>query len=457
MHPKERKSFRDYKINRQLLDALSEAGYTELTPVQEKVLGPALSGQDLIGVAPTGTGKTATYALPLLRKLNFPQGDDVRALVLTPTRELAIQVGEHIRMLGKYTGLRTVVIYGGVGPTRQVEEISAGLDILVATPGRFMDIYLAGHLVVKKLQFMVIDEADKMMDMGFRPAINRILEVIPRKRQNLLFSATFPPKVEELAGDFLKFPLKIEVAPQATPAPEVRQVLYQVPNFKTKLSLLMHLLDKKEQRTIIFCKTKEAATNIGKYLVRKKGEEQVRVLHGNKGQNTRINAINDFRDGNVSVLVTTDVVARGIDISGVSHVINFDIPLVYEDYVHRIGRTGRAGSTGVSVSFAGEEDAFALPEIEKYISQKLKTAVPDEDLMAAMENPPITRKRGGRRPQGNRGSGGRGHRTNGQQPHLVLAGNAAGQIGQPRLDHSRVPLPRRHANHRDPARQPGGT
>lgn len=371
MHPKERKSFRDFKFNRQLLDALSEAGYTELTPVQEKVLGPALSGQDLIGVAPTGTGKTATYALPLLRKLNFPQGDDVRALVLTPTRELAIQVGEHIRMLGKYTGLRTVVIYGGVGPTRQVEEISAGLDILVATPGRFMDIYLAGHLVVKKLQFMVIDEADKMMDMGFRPAINRILEVIPRKRQNLLFSATFPPKVEELAGDFLKFPLKIEVAPQATPAPEVRQVLYRVPNFKTKLSLLMHLLDKKEQRTIIFCKTKEAATNIGKYLVRKKGEEQVRVLHGNKGQNTRINAINDFRDGNVSVLVTTDVVARGIDISGVSHVINFDIPLVYEDYVHRIGRTGRMQREGDAISFYTPPEQYHVEKIQELIRQEI--------------------------------------------------------------------------------------
>src|SRR5690606_30329480 len=371
MHPKERKSFRDFKFNRQLLDALSEAGYTELTPVQEKVLGPALSGQDLIGVAPTGTGKTATYALPLLRKLNFPQGDDVRALVLTPTRELAIQVGEHIRMLGKYTGLRTVVIYGGVGPTRQVEEISAGLDILVATPGRFMDIYLAGHLVVKKLQFMVIDEADKMMDMGFRPAINRILEVIPRKRQNLLFSATFPPKVEELAGDFLKFPLKIEVAPQATPAPEVRQVLYRVPNFKTKLSLLMHLLDKKEQRTIIFCKTKEAATNIGKYLVRKKGEEQVRVLHGNKGQNTRINAINDFRAGSVSVLVTTDVVARGIDISGVSHVINFDIPLVYEDYVHRIGRTGRMQREGDAISFCTPPEQYHVEKIQELIRQEI--------------------------------------------------------------------------------------
>lgn len=381
MHPKERKSFRDFKFNRQLLDALSEAGYTELTPVQEKVLGPALSGQDLIGVAPTGTGKTATYALPLLRKLNFPQGDDVRALVLTPTRELAIQVGEHIRMLGKYTGLRTVVIYGGVGPTRQVEEISAGLDILVATPGRFMDIYLAGHLVVKKLQFMVIDEADKMMDMGFRPAINRILEVIPRKRQNLLFSATFPPKVEELAGDFLKFPLKIEVAPQATPAPEVRQVLYQVPNFKTKLSLLMHVLGKEEQRTIIFCKTKEAATNIGKYLVRKKGEEQVRVLHGNKGQNTRINAINDFRDGNVSVLVTTDVVARGIDISGVSHVINFDIPLVYEDYVHRIGRTGRMQREGDAISFCTPPERYHVEKIQELIRQK----IPVEPLPPEME------------------------------------------------------------------------
>ncbi|HYH55327.1 MAG TPA: DEAD/DEAH box helicase, partial [Anseongella sp.] len=337
------KSFTDFKFNKQLLDAIAEAGYGKLTPVQEKVLGPVLSGQDLIGIAPTGTGKTATYVLPLLRKLNFPQGKEVRALVLAPTRELAVQIGEHIAMLGKYTGLRSVVIYGGVGPQKQIAAVEAGLDILVATPGRFMDIYLAGHLPLKKLQFMVIDEADKMMDMGFRPAINRILEVVPRKRQNLLFSATFHPKVEGLAGDFLKFPVKIEVEPQSTPASEVRQAIYYVPNFKTKLALLMYLLEEagEPQRTIIFCKTKQTASNIGKYLVRKRGEEGVRVVHGNKAQNTRMNAVNDFREGKAAILVATDVVSRGIDISGVSHVINFDIPLIYEDYVHRIGRTGR--------------------------------------------------------------------------------------------------------------------
>lgn len=400
MASKQRKHFTDLKLNRQLLDAIAEAGYSELTPVQEKVLGPALSGQDLIGVAPTGTGKTATYVLPLLRKLNFAQGEEVRALVLAPTRELAVQIGEHIRMLGKYTDLRTVVIYGGVGPRQQTEEVKAGLDILVATPGRFMDIYLAGHLPLKKLQFMVIDEADKMMDMGFRPAINRILEVIPRKRQNLLFSATFPAKVEALAGDFLKFPLKIEVAPQATPAPEVRQCLYHVPNFKTKLALLMHLLGDMEpalltgapaagsaappeaaagpaaeapaaQRIIIFCKTKQTATNIGKYLLRKHGEEQVRVIHGNKAQNTRMNAINDFREGNVAVLVATDVVSRGIDISGVSHVINFDIPLVYEDYVHRIGRTGRMQQQGDAISFCSPAEMYHVEKIQELIRQKI--------------------------------------------------------------------------------------
>lgn len=382
MASKQRKHFTDLKLNRQLLDAIAEAGYSELTPVQEKVLGPALSGQDLIGVAPTGTGKTATYVLPLLRKLNFAQGEGVRALVLAPTRELAVQIGEHIRMLGKYTDLRTVVIYGGVGPRQQIEEVKAGLDILVATPGRFMDIYLAGHLPLKKLQFMVIDEADKMMDMGFRPAINRILEVIPRKRQNLLFSATFPAKVEGLAGDFLKFPVKIEVAPQATPAPEVRQCLYQVPNFKTKLALLMHLLANMEppeavspgnggQRIIIFCKTKQTATNIGKYLLRKHGKEQVRVIHGNKAQNTRMNAINDFREGNVAMLVATDVVSRGIDISGISHVINFDIPLVYEDYVHRIGRTGRMQQQGDAISFCSPAEIYHVEKIQELIRQKI--------------------------------------------------------------------------------------
>src|SRR3546814_666852 len=234
-----------------------------------------------------------------------------------------------------------------------------------------MDIYLGGHRPLNKLQFMVIDEADKMMDMGFMPAINRILEVVPRKRQNLLFSATFPPKVESLSGDFLKFPVKIEVAPQATPAPEVRQCLYHVPNFKTKLDLLMHLLEEDGQRTMIFCKTKQAATNIGKYLARKHGEERVRIIHGNKGQNTRINAINDFREGTVDFLVATDVVSRGIDITGVSHVVNFDIPLIYEDYVHRIGRTGRMEKEGDAISFCTPAEEHHLQKIEQLIRQKI--------------------------------------------------------------------------------------
>lgn len=381
------KGFEDFKFNKQLLDAIEEAGYSGLTPVQEKVLGPVLSGQDLIGVAPTGTGKTATYVLPILRKLNFPQGNEARALVLAPTRELAVQIGEHVKMLGKYTGLRCVVIYGGVGPTVQIAAVEEGLDILVATPGRFMDIYLAGHLPLKKLQFMVIDEADKMMDMGFRPAINRILEVVPRKRQNLLFSATFHPRVEELASDFLKFPVKIEVEPQATPAREVRQCVYHVPNFKTKLALLMHLLEagleqyQQQQRTIIFCKTKQTATNTGKYLVRKLGEEHVRIIHGNKAQNTRMNAVNDFRAGQIRVLVATDVVSRGIDISGVSHVINFDIPLIYEDYVHRIGRTGRMQREGDAISFCSPAEEYHLEKIQDLIRQR----IPVKDLPAEVK------------------------------------------------------------------------
>lgn len=375
------KSFADFKFNKQLLTAIAEAGYERPSETQEKILGPAMSGQDLIGIAPTGTGKTAAYVLPMLRKLGHPRENEMRALVLAPTRELAVQIGDHIRSLAVYTGLRCVVIYGGVGSKAQKEEIRQGLDILVATPGRLMDIYLEGHLVVKRLQYMVIDEADKMMDMGFMPAINRILEILPRKRQNLLFSATFPPKVERLSEDFLKFPLKIEIRRQATPAKTVRQQLFYVPNLKTKINLLMHVLGSGQsgEQVIVFCKTKNTATNIGKYLSRKHNGEHIRVIHGNKAQNTRLNAINDFRAGAARVLVTTDVVARGIDIFGVSLVVNFDVPLVYEDYVHRIGRTGRMEAAGEALTFCSPAEVYHIRKIEGIIRQPIPAGpLPEE-------------------------------------------------------------------------------
>lgn len=366
-------SFEDFKLNKQILNAVADAGFTEPTPIQQKAIAPILSGQDIMGIAQTGTGKTAAYVLPLLMQLKYAQGEDARALILAPTRELAMQIEENIRLFARYTDLRTVVLYGGLGPKTQIASIKEGLDIVVATPGRFLDLYLQGHINVKHLKFLVIDEADKMMDMGFIGSIHRILEVVPRKRQNLLFSATMGELVHKIAGDFLKFPTVIEVAPQATPADTVSQVVYKVPNLKTKINLLQHLLKSNDDlsKLIIFCKTKEVADNIFNFLSRRFGVEEVRVIHANKGQNTRINSINAFREGAIRILVATDVAARGIDINNVSHVINFDVPIVIEDYVHRIGRTGRAFNTGDAITFCNAAEVYYLKKIEKLIRQSI--------------------------------------------------------------------------------------
>lgn len=367
------KKFDEFKLNRQILNAVEEAGFTEATPIQEKAIGPVLSGQDLFGIAQTGTGKTAAYVLPMLMKLKYAQGENPRALILVPTRELAMQIEEQVKLFSTYTDLRTVVIFGGLGPKTQKEAIAKGVDILVATPGRFLDLYLTGDINTRSLQFLVLDEADKMMDMGFIGSIHRILEVVPRKRQNLLFSATMSDLVHKIAGDFLKNPLTVEVAAQATPAQTVTQLMYAVPNFKTKINLLQNLLknDEEFKRLIIFCKTKTVADNINSFIVRRFGEDAVRVIHANKGQNTRINSINSFKEGNIRVLVATDVASRGIDVSEVSHVINFDVPIIIEDYVHRIGRTGRAFNEGTAITFYNEAERYYIDKIEKLIRQQI--------------------------------------------------------------------------------------
>ncbi|WP_051189775.1 DEAD/DEAH box helicase [Daejeonella oryzae] len=366
-------SFEDFKLNRQILNAVADAGYTIPTPIQEKAIMPILSGQDIMGVAQTGTGKTAAFVLPILMKLKYAQGIDPRALIIAPTRELAMQIEENIRTFAKFTDLRTVVIYGGLGPKTQIAELKKGVDILVATPGRFLDLYLAGHINTQYISFMVMDEADKMMDMGFIGSIHRILEVVPRKRQNLLFSATMSELVHKISGDFLKHPTVIEVSAQATPAQTISQSLYHVPNLKTKLNLLQHLLkqDEEVKRLIIFCKTKTVADNIFHFLEKRYGAKEVRVIHANKGQNTRINSINAFKEGEVRILVATDVASRGLDVSNVSHVINFDVPIIIEDYVHRIGRTGRAFQSGDAITFCSPAEEYYVSRIEKLIRQQI--------------------------------------------------------------------------------------
>jgi len=378
-----RKSFEDFKFNRQILNAIEEAGYAEPTPIQQKAIPPILSGQDVMGIAQTGTGKTAAYVLPIIMQLKYAQGNDPRALILCPTRELALQIEENIRLFAKYTDLRTVVLYGGLGPKTQIAALEKGADIVVATPGRFLDLYLEQHIVTKYIKILVMDEADKMMDMGFIGKIHRILEVVPRKRQNLLFSATMSELVHKIAGDFLAFPTIVEIAPQATPANTVDQQLYQVPNLKTKINLLQHLLQNETDfnRLIIFCKTKAAADKVFHFLARKYSEEQVRVIHANKGQNTRINAINAFKAGEIRILVATDVAARGLDVSDISHVVNFDIPIVIEDYVHRIGRTGRAFKSGVAISFSTPADAYYVKKIEKLMRQSIPVLETPEEVV----------------------------------------------------------------------------
>jgi ATP-dependent RNA helicase RhlE len=362
----------EYKLNKQLLDAVVDAGFSVPTEIQQKCIPLISNGQQVIGIAQTGTGKTAAYMLPVLLKLRFAQGAEVRALILVPTKELVIQVAEQARVFAKYTDLRVVDIYGGVGTKTQIEKIQGGVDLLIATPGRFLELYQRNELPLKQIKTLVLDEADKMMDMGFMPQLRKIFEVIPPKRQNILFSATFPQKVERLAEEFLDFSVRVEVTPQATVAVEVEQALYHIPNALTKINFLEHLLTKNDDlnRVMIFTRTKGVADNVSKFLDRKK-LGPVRVVHSNKGQNSRINAVNEFKEGKLRILVATDVASRGIDVTNVSHVINFDVPIVYEDYVHRTGRTGRAFQKGKAITLVTDAEKYHIDKIEKIIREKI--------------------------------------------------------------------------------------
>jgi ATP-dependent RNA helicase RhlE len=379
-------TFDDFNLNRQLLNAIADAGYETPSPIQQQAIPLVLQGHDVLGIAQTGTGKTAAYLLPLLMRIKYAQGQHPRALILAPTRELVMQIDAAISELAKYTDLRHIALFGGLGPKAQIAALQKGVDIIVATPGRFMDLYLRGEIFVKQFSTLILDEADKMMDMGFMPQINRILEVIPRKRQNLLFSATFPPRVEKLSENFLEAPIRVEVTLQATTAERVEQSIYELPNFRAKINLLEYLVKEAEefQRGMVFVRSKEAADNIYKFLKRKVvTDEEVRVIHANKGQNTRINSMEAFKEGKVRILIATDVAARGIDVTQVSHVVNFDVPLIYEDYVHRIGRTGRANQEGKAITFVTMADEYHIAKIEKII----RLTIPRASIPEAVEIP----------------------------------------------------------------------
>jgi len=373
-------TFEDLKISKSILKAIEELGFTEATPIQEKAIPMIRSGVDVLGIAQTGTGKTAAYLIPLIMKLVKAEGNDPRAILLVPTRELAIQVGEDLRDLTRFTNLRAVTVYGGIGWTKHAELIKPGVDILVATPGRLWDLYRAEAVSLKKVKTLVIDEADRMLDMGFIPQIRNFLEILPVKRQNLLFSATFNEKVETMSYEFLDFPERVEVAPSATPAELIDQYYYSVPNFQTKLNLINYLLRDEETytRVIVFVGTKENAEMVFK-IIKRRSEGEKRILHSNKGQSTRLNAINAFKSGIVRVLITTDISSRGIDVESVSHVINFDLPQNREDYVHRIGRTARANNTGVAISLINQAEELNLHKIEDLIRMKIqKLELPDD-------------------------------------------------------------------------------
>ncbi len=366
------KNFEELKVSKSLLIALDEIGFIHPTPVQELAIPAINSGVNVVGIAQTGTGKTAAYLLPLLTKLVKKEGTEPRVVVLVPTRELAIQVGDDTGEFTTYTDLRHAAVFGGIGWTKHAELVSTGVDILIATPGRLWDLYQANAVSLRKIRHVVIDEADRMLDMGFLPQLKQLFEIIPHKRQNLLFSATFSEKVERMAQEFLDHYEKIEVAPSATPVGLVNQMVFHAPNYKAKLNLLRFLLEDEEvfNRVIIFVKTKQAADDIFR-IIKRKTEGQKRIIHSNKGQTTRMNAMRDFKDGMVRILISTDMSARGLDVSLVSHVINFDIPPHYEDYIHRIGRTARAGNHGTAITLLAPDEEWHLKRIEQMIRMEV--------------------------------------------------------------------------------------
>lgn len=367
-----RMTFAELGLNNNLLKKVEELGWVIPTPIQEKAIPIARGGQDLIGIAQTGTGKTGAFLLPILQKIGYKGGVDPQVIIFAPTKELAMQIGEHFEELNVSKEIKSAVFVGGIGMKHQIDHIKDGVDVIIATPGRFMDIYRKGAINLRQVNTMVLDEADRLMDMGFMPQLRTILEVIPRKRQNMLFSATYPEKVEALSFEFLEFPQRIEIEAESTPAETITQTYYSVPNRRTKVALLEHLLDDEEtfSRVIVFVNTKENADYLFSFASRKLSGGAV-VIHSNKSQSNRSNSLSAFESGEKRVLVTTNVSSRGLDIDEVSHVINFDVPNVLEDYVHRIGRTGRAYKVGEAISFANKAERMYLVRYDKKIKLDL--------------------------------------------------------------------------------------
>jgi ATP-dependent RNA helicase RhlE len=367
-------TFKELEIIPPILQAIKAENYTQPTPIQEQSIPILLKGKDLLGCAQTGTGKTAAFAIPILQHLYLNKSENkgkrnIKALIITPTRELALQIADSFTVYGKYTGVKNTVVFGGVKQNPQTDALKKGVDVLVATPGRLLDLIDQGFITLQHIQYFVLDEADQMLDMGFIHDIQRVLALLPRKRQSLFFSATMPKAIVNLSRKILGEPQKVTIKPEQTTAEKVEQSIYFVSK-KSKPKLLVHLLKSESYKSVlIFSRTKYGADKIVKVL--RKAKIEAEAIHGNKSQGARQRALNGFKSGEINVLVATDIAARGIDVSGLALVINFDLPNVPETYVHRIGRTGRANAQGIAMSFCSLEEKPFLKDIQRLIGQEI--------------------------------------------------------------------------------------
>ncbi|HEX6959265.1 MAG TPA: DEAD/DEAH box helicase [Ferrovibrio sp.] len=428
-------TFSDLGLCQPLLNALAAGRYTQPTPIQAQAIPPVIAGRDLLGIAQTGTGKTAAFALPILHRLaaekRRPAPKTCRALVLSPTRELASQIAEKFRAYGRETKPSIATVFGGVGMNPQVQTLARGVDILVATPGRLIDHLQQNTLKLDQVSVVVLDEADQMLDLGFVHAIKRISQALPRQRQSLFFSATMPQNIAQLAAGFLRDPIKVEVTPVATTAERIEQTVIFVEAERKRAMLAEIMADPAITRALVFTRTKHGADRVARHLTN--GGVPANAIHGNKSQSQRERALSEFKSGRIRVLVATDIAARGIDVSGVSHVINFELPNVPESYVHRIGRTARAGAAGQAISLCAQDERAYLRDIERLTRQRLPATDRrgDAGLAAATAAEPKEA-----RPQQQRSHGhGHNHRQ-GSNPHRE--GYRAEQ-GQPQHKPARKP------------------
>jgi len=405
--------FQKLDIIEPILRSLKEEGYTLPTPIQSQAIPMVLQGRDLLGCAQTGTGKTAAFAIPIIQLLSEKPSNEkkrrIRSLIVTPTRELAIQIGESFKAYGRHTGLAYTVIFGGVGQNPQTNALHRGVDILVATPGRLLDLMNQGHVTLKDIEIFVLDEADRMLDMGFIHDVKKLLAALPKKRQSLFFSATMPPEIVKLAATILHNPLQVEVTPVSSTADTINQFIYFVDK-GNKNSLLIDILkDRNIKTALVFTRTKHGADKVARNLV--KHNIKAEAIHGNKAQNARQRALSNFKEQSTRVLVATDIAARGIDVDDLQFVINFEIPNIAETYVHRIGRTGRAGAKGTAFSFCDAEEKAYLKDIEKLISKKIPV-VEDHPFPLIDHNPIAAPKQQQRNRPSSRQGGSGNHERN---------------------------------------------